>query len=84
MCKTRGGNALMWRHYFTYVLILEIKLVSTMHKMKTDEGLPMRQLLSTNGEACILNEAFDPEVLVAFKDALIDYLKLGPSSTREQ
>ena len=74
----------MWRHYFTRVLIPEVKLVSTMHNMRTVEGLPMRQLLRTDGEACILNEAFDPEVLAAFKDALIDYLKLGPSSTREQ
>ena len=51
-----------------------------MHNMRTDDGLPMRQLLRTDGEACILNEAFDVEVLAAFKDALIDYLKLGPSS----
>jgi hypothetical protein len=41
----------------------------------------MRSYLHTDGEANIMNEAFDPDVLHEFADALIDYMKGGPSAT---
>jgi hypothetical protein len=37
--------------------------------------------LTTDGEAIILNQAFEESVILAFVNALIDYLKLGPSTT---
>ena len=43
-----------------------------------------RNFFTTDGEACILNQAFDEEVLAAFAQAKIDYMKLGPSSTKVQ
>lgn len=41
----------------------------------------MRPLLTTDGEANILNEVFDDSVKTAFASSLIDYIKLGPSHT---
>ena len=80
-CKTKGGTASMWRHWFTNVCIPTIKNAADVLDIKDEQGIRYRSFLSTDGEACILNEAFDETVLHGFKDASIDYLKLGPSST---
>lgn len=80
-CKTKGGTASMWRHWFTNVCIPTIKNAAEISNLLDENGDRFRNFLSTDGEACILNEAFDETVLERFKDASIDYLKLGPSST---
>jgi hypothetical protein len=41
----------------------------------------MRPFLHTDGEANIMTEAFNSVVLQQFSDALIDYMKGGPSAT---
>ena len=71
----------MWRHWFTNICIPTIRNASDIYDMRDENGNRYRNLLSTDGEACILNEAFDKIVLENFKEASIDYLKLGPSST---
>jgi hypothetical protein len=38
-------------------------------------------IFSTDGEAIVLHEAFDTEILAGFRSAMTDYLKNGPSST---
>lgn len=43
--------------------------------------MALRLFFSTDGESIILKEALHPDVLKAFKDAYIDYMKGGPSAT---
>eukprot|EP01038_Epipyxis_sp_PR26KG_P014706 gene14706-19764_t len=81
-CKTKGGNAAMWKHWFKHVCIPTIQSASDLFALRDPNGDKYRNFLSTDGEACILNEAFDPEILQLFKDACIDYMKLGPSATK--
>jgi hypothetical protein len=83
-CSTKGGNAAMWHHWFKEVCIPCIKKASDLFDLKDPDGVRYRNFLSTDGEACILNEAFDPEVIALFQEASIDYLKLGPSATKIQ
>ena len=71
----------MWRHWFTNICIPTIKSASDINDSRDEYGSRHRSFLSTDGEACILNEAFDETVIENFKEAKIDYLKLGPSST---
>ena len=59
-------------------------LVTSKANMKHIDGSNMRPFLKTDGDACILNSAFIPEVMTGFKDASIDYLKLGPGATPVQ
>lgn len=49
--------------------------------MQDKNGDPMRSFLSTDGEAIILSQAFDADVLAAMAAARIDYLKGSPSGT---
>ncbi len=42
-----------------------------------------RSFFSTDGEAIILNQGLDPDVLAAFREAKIDYLKGAPSGTHK-
>ena len=47
-------------------------------------NLKARSMLCSDGEAIIMNAVFTPFVLAAFKEAEVDYLKLGPSCTKVQ
>ena len=47
------------------------------------DGARVRSFLSTDGEASILNEAFDNDIITPFAASNIDYLKLGPSVTSQ-
>ena len=46
-----------------------------------EDESPMQPFLHSDGEACVMNEAFSEEVMSAFEDASINYLKGGPSHT---
>ena len=48
---------------------------------KTDDGEAMRNFLSSDGEAIILEEVFDAEVQAQFAAAIIDMAKGPPSAT---
>lgn len=82
ICKTRCGCASLWKHFFLNRCIPFLKQTAARYGLKNMNGSNMRPFLTTDGEACILEEAFDPEVKAAFREAEIDYLKLGPSATK--
>ena len=86
-CQTKGGCTTMWKHWFLNVCIPTIKAAAECHssmRNKNSNGQAHRSFFTTDGEANILNQAFDVDVKAAFKDASTDYLKLGPSSTKVQ
>lgn len=83
-CSTKGGTAEMWKHWFSSVCIPTIKNSAEIHDLRDEAGNSYRPFLCTDGEACILNQAFDDEVMDMFTGASIDYLKLGPSATKTQ
>ena len=80
-CKSKGGNAAMWRHIFLTYVIPTIKRTAEHHQTKHLDGSDMEPFLHTDGEANIMNEAFDPVVMAAFKAASINFQKGGPSHT---
>mmetsp|Transcript_33448 Transcript_33448/g.73683 ORF Transcript_33448/g.73683 Transcript_33448/m.73683 type:complete len:787 (-) Transcript_33448:812-3172(-) len=77
--KKRCGTGPMWKHWFLNVVIPTLVACRTFHDFKDECDKNMRMIFSTDGEACVLNEVFTPEVLAGFKAALVDYLKNGPS-----
>ena len=82
LCKSRAGNPAMWKHIFLNVIIPLIAASAKKFSfMKDINGQPFRSFLATDGEAVILLMAFDDDVRRAFKEALIDYFKMAPSST---
>ena len=81
ICKTKGGTATLWRHWFTMICIPTISKAARLYDLRDDQDQPYRSFLSSDGEACIINEAFTEEVLDMFRANSIDYLKLGPGST---
>jgi len=83
-CATRGGTKEMWKHMFLHCVVPEVRKTSLAYECKDSEGHPQRAVYSSDGEACILEEAFDDEVQQAFKDNCIDYIKKGPSLTSKQ
>ena len=83
-CLTKGGNAAMWKHWFLNVSIPYIAALDEHYQCKHQDGSRMRPFLRTDGEACILNQAFDDEVMAALDSASIDYLKLVPGMTPVQ
>lgn len=77
-CKTKCGTPSMWRHWYKHVCI------ATLSKVQCGEdeyGVPRRKVLATDGEACIMHEASDEEVMEEFHENDIDYLKLPPSTS---
>eukprot|EP01034_Spumella_vulgaris_P030919 gene30919-38212_t len=80
-CSSRNGNGAMWVHWFLNVVIPCLKESAEFHEHKDVDGKPSRTFFSTDGEACILNEVFNKEVLEGFAEARVDYMKGGPSAT---
>jgi len=83
-CRSKCGNAALWRHWFSYICIPTIANAAMVHDLRDVNGNPHRSFLDTDGEATILNEAFDVDVMNQFQANRIDYLKLGPSATKTQ
>ena len=93
ICKTKAGNRGLWLHYFKEVLIPIITKSRECHRRAntvSPDGAPLpfslkcRPMLTSDGEAIIMNTIFTDTVLSSFRDAEIDYLKLGPSCTKIQ
>lgn len=81
-CHTRCGTVLMWKDYFTRVVIPTIILSNAYHLAKDDEGNPQRNFLSSDGEDIILRNAYDPAIRLQFVEARIDYGRVGAGTTR--
>jgi hypothetical protein len=80
-CNSRAGNAALWMHWFIHVVIPTLDQCRTVHKIKDEFGRAMRMVFSTDGEAIVLKQAFDEEILAMFEQMLADYLKNGPGMT---
>lgn len=83
-CLTRGGTASLWKHWFSHVCIPEIKKVSDAMDIKNEDGTRQRAFLKTDGEACILDQAFSAEIHNQLESCGIDYLKMSPGRTSEE
>ena len=84
ICKTKGGTSELWKRYFLDYCIPQIVAVTSKINAKNADGtdIDMRPFLTTDGEACILNSAFDAAAVMAgFRGSMLDYLKLGPGVT---
>ena len=73
-CKSRGGCAAMWRDIFLDWLIPTIHASDEYYQDKHEDGTPMCPFLHTDGEANIMNEVFDDEVMAAFNEARVIHI----------
>jgi hypothetical protein len=80
-CNSRAGNAELWRHWFAYVLIPTLEICKDMYCESRESAAAQDIFFSTDGEAIILNEAFDSHVLNLFDRNNVTYGKNGPSAT---
>ena len=80
-CKSKGGCSDLWRDMFISFIIPTITNAADRYQHTYEDGLPMQPFLHSDGEVCVMNEAFTPAVMRAFDDGYINYLKGGPSHT---
>lgn len=83
ICNSKAGNDGLWKHWFINVVVQTLRLGAEAHNHLDCNGKPMRPFLNTDGEAIIMNQAFDDEVIKEFADAEIDYMKGAPSGTSQ-
>lgn len=79
--KSRAGNAALWKYWFLQCMIPTLNENRLIYNCRDSHNEEFRQILYTDGELIIIKEAFDKEVLDAFADAKIDYVKGAPSAT---
>lgn len=83
LCKSRAGNAALWRDIFLTFIIPTIASAAEHFKDQAvhADGSPMEPFLHSDGESIIMREAFSEDVMAALDGANINYLKGGPSHT---
>jgi hypothetical protein len=82
-CSSRGGNAAMWKHWLLHIVIPNIKEAQQIYGNRGPNGEPHPAFTYTDGEAIILNQAMEEDVLAAFDTNLITDAKGPPMRTKD-
>jgi transposase len=80
-CKTRAGNAAAWKDWFREIVLPMMKICKETYKFRFQDGSEMNIILSTDGEAIVMSQAFDAAIMQEFNALLVDYLKNAPSAS---
>lgn len=81
LCNSRAGNAALWQHWFKNVVIPTMQSCRDAHDEPDSSGEAARIFFSTDGEAVIMQEVFDPDILQRLEFVRCDMVKGGPSAT---
>lgn len=81
LCNSRAGNAALWHHWFQFIVIPTFEACREHHNILDSDNDSMNMFFTTDGEAVIMQEAFDAMVLAELRRVQTDMGKGGPGST---
>ena len=79
--KTRCGNSGLWLHWLEHVALPTMKQNNAFYGANDAKGQPLPTFFSTDGEALILRQAFEPRIISALKAENVYYARVGAGST---
>lgn len=77
--RTKGGCAELWRHWFENVAFTTMKNMDELHQATDINGEPSKIFFETDGEAIILNQVIETDLMDKFEAAKMVVMK-GPAA----